>query len=199
MTTDARQPGLTGWKRVLVDFGPLVIFFVAYSRWDMFVATGAFMVATAVAIAFSFAVARHIPAMTWFSALLVGVFGGLTLWLQDEIFIKMKPTVVYLIFAAILFFGLARKRNYLKLIMGAAFVGLSPRGWTLLEWRWAVFFVVLAALNEFFWRIFSTDIWMHFKVWGDTLLTFVFALAQIPMLMRHGLKLDDKGETPPES
>lgn len=197
MTADTRRPELAGWKRVAVDFGPLLIFFAAYSRWDMFVATGAFMVATAIAIAFSFALTRHVPAMTWFSALLVGVFGGLTLWLQDEVFIKMKPTVVYLIFAAILFFGLLRKRNYLRMIMGAAFTGLSARGWYLLEWRWAVFFVVLAILNELFWRLFSTDIWMHFKVWGDTLLTFVFALAQIPMLMRHGLKLDDKDETPP--
>lgn len=183
---------LTGWKKLAVDFGPLLVFFAAYSRFDVFAGTAAFMVATAIAMGFAWATVRHIPAMTWFSAVLVGVFGGLTLWLKDETFIKIKPTIVFLIFAAILFFGLLRKRNYLKAILGAALEGLSERGWELLAWRWAFFFLLLAALNEVFWRFFSTDIWLHFKLWGDTLLTFLFALAQAPMLIRHGLKLDDK-------
>lgn len=183
---------LEGWPKLAVDFGPLVIFFAAYSWGDMFIATGAFMAATAVAMGVSWALTRHIPAMTWFSAVLVGVFGGLTLWLRDETFIKMKPTIVYLIFAAILFFGILRGRNYLKSLLGAAFTGLTDRGWHLLAWRWALFFLVLAVLNEVFWRFFSTDIWVHFKVWGDTLLTFVFALAQMPMLQRNGLELKEK-------
>ena len=190
MTEPAPAAGLSGWKKLLIDFGPLLVFFGAYSRFDIFTGTAAFMAATAVAMAAAWVLSRHIPAMTWFSALLVGVFGGLTLWLKDETFIKIKPTIVFLIFSAILFFGLLRKRNYLKAILGTAFEGLSERGWELLAWRWAFFFLLLAALNELFWRFFSTEIWLHFKLWGDTLLTFLFALAQLPMLIRHGLKVD---------
>ena len=176
--------------KLAIDLGPLIIFFLTYSRLGMITATGIFMAATAVAIAISWAMTRHVPAMTWFSAILVGVFGGLTIWLKDETFIKMKPTIVYLIFAAILGFGLLRRRNYLKNLLGAAFTGLSEEGWRILAMRWAIFFLVLAVLNEIFWRFFSTDIWMHFKVWGDTLLTFAFAIAQFPLLKKHGLKLD---------
>lgn len=190
--TATARPELTGWKKLAIDFGPLLIFFAAYSRFDIFVGTGAFMASTAVAMIAAWMLTRHIPAMTWFSAVLVGVFGGLTLWLRDETFIKIKPTIVFLIFAAILFFGLFRKRNYLKAILGSAFEGLSERGWELLAWRWAFFFLVLAGLNEIFWRFFPTDIWLHFKLWGDTLLTFLFAIAQAPMLIRHGLKMDGK-------
>ncbi|MCG2841557.1 septation protein A [Sandaracinobacter sp. RS1-74] len=192
MTEKAAPPELTGWKKLAVDFGPLLIFFAAYSRFDIYVGTAAFMAATAIAMAAAWLLIRRIPAMTWFSALLVGVFGGLTLWLKDETFIKIKPTIVFLILSAILFFGLLRKRNYLKSILGTIYEGLTERGWELLAWRWAFFFLVLALLNEIFWRFFPTDIWLHFKLWGDTLLTFVFAIAQAPMLMRHGLKLDDK-------
>ncbi len=181
---------LTGWKKLAVDFGPLLVFFAAYSRFGIFAGTAAFMAATAVSMVAAWLLVRHIPAMTWFSAILVGVFGGLTLWLKDETFIKIKPTIVFLTFAAILFFGLFRRRNYLKLIMGSAFEGLSERGWELLAWRWAFFFLVLAGLNEVFWRFFPTNIWLHFKLWGDTLLTFAFALAQMPMLTRHGLRLE---------
>ena len=182
---------LDGWKKLAVDLGPLLIFFAGYSRFDIFVGTAAFMAATAVAMAFAWALTRHIPAMTWFSAVLVGVFGGLTLWLKDETFIKMKPTIVYLIFAGVLAFGSLRKRNYLKSLLGAAFEGVDERGWDKLAHRWCWFFLALAALNEIFWRFFSTDIWLHFKIWGDTLLTFLFAMAQMPMLIRHGLALKD--------
>ena len=187
---------LDGWKKLAVDLGPLLIFFAAYSRFDIFVGTAAFMAATAVAMAVAWALTRHIPAMTWFSAILVGVFGGLTLWLKDETFIKMKPTIVFLIFAGVLAFGMLRKRNYLKSLLGAAFNGLSERGWDLLARRWCWFFILLAALNEIFWRFFSTEIWLHFKIWGDTLLTFLFAIAQTPMLIRHGLNLKDAPSAP---
>lgn len=191
MSDSPPRAELAGWRRVAVDFGPLLVFFAVWSWKDMFAATAAFMVATAIAIAFSFISVRHVPAMTWFSALLVGVFGGLTLLLQDEIFIKMKPTFVYMVFAVIIFFGILRRRNYLKMIMGAALTGLNERGWHILAVRWAWFFVILAALNEIFWRYFSTEIWMHFKLWGDTALTLLFVMAQFPMLRRHGLQLDD--------
>lgn len=187
---EAERAELTGWRKFAIDFGPLLIFFAAYSKYDIFVGTAAFMVATTIAMGVAWVMARHIPAMTWFSAILVGVFGGLTLWLKDETFIKIKPTIVFCCFSAILFFGLLRRRNYLKLLLGSAFEGLSEQGWFLLTKRWALFFLLLAGLNEIFWRFFPTDIWLHFKLWGDTLLSFLFALAQFPMLIRHGLKLD---------
>jgi intracellular septation protein len=192
MTEAPKRPELDGWRKLAIDFGPLLVFFATYSKFGIFTGTAAFMGATLVAMIAAWVFVRRIPAMTWFSAILVGVFGGLTLWLQDETFIKIKPTIVFLIFSAILFFGLFRKRNYLKALLGAALEGLSERGWELLAWRWAFFFLVLAALNEVFWRFFPTEIWLHFKLWGDTLLTFVFAIAQAPMLIRHGLKLDAK-------
>ena len=188
---------VTGWKKIAIDFGPLVIFFVAYNRYDMFVATAAFMVAIAAAVAASWLLTRHVPAMLWFTAALVGVFGALTLWLKDETFIKMKPTAVYLIFAAILFFGILTGRNYLKNLFEKAFNGLTETGWNTLAVRWAWFFVAMAVANEIAWRGFSTDIWVHFKTWGDTLITFIFALAQLPMMQKNGLILDDKPKDPP--
>jgi intracellular septation protein len=181
---------LSGWLKLAVDLGPLLVFFVAYNRFDIFVATAAFMAATALAMAVSFAVSRHVSAMAWVSALLVGVFGGLTLWLQDETFIKMKPTVIFAMIGIVLGFAAFTGRNYLRLLLGSAMTGLSDAGWSILQTRWSLFFLVLAAVNETLWRSFSTDIWIHFKVWGDTLLTVLFALAQVPLLRRHGLKLD---------
>lgn len=193
----ATRPELTGWKKLAVDFGPLLVFFAAYSRFGIYAGTGAFMAATLVSMVAAWVLIRHIPAMTWFSAVLVGVFGGLTLWLKDETFIKIKPTIVFLCFSAILFFGLLRRRNYLKSLLGSAFEGLSERGWQLLAWRWAFFFLLLAGLNEVFWRFFPTEIWLHFKLWGDTLLTFLFSLTQMPMLIRHGLKMGGKAGDEP--
>lgn len=186
----AGRPSPSPWMKIAIDLGPLLVFFLAYYRFDIFVATGAFMAAFVVAVAASWWLTRHVPAMTWFSGALVAVFGGLTLWLQDETFIKVKPTILFAMFAAILGFGAFTGRNYLRLLLEAAMPGLSERGWALLQQRWALFFLLLAGLNELFWRAFPTEIWVHFKVWGDTLLTFLFALAQFPMLRRHGLRLD---------
>ncbi|WP_374386260.1 septation protein A [Sandaracinobacter sp.] len=190
----AARRELDGWKKLAVDLGPLLIFFAAYSRWDIYVGTAAFMAATAAAMAAAWALTRHIPAMTWFSAALVGVFGGLTLWLHDETFIKMKPTIVFLIFSGVLAFGLIRGRNYLRTLLGSALPGLSDTGWTMLTRRWSLFFLALAIANELLWRFFATDSWLHFKIWGDTLLTFLFALAQVPLMLRHGLNLKDSPE-----
>lgn len=185
-----RERALNPWAKIAIDLGPLLVFFLAYYRFDIFAATAAFMAAFVVAVAASWILTRRVPAMTWFSGALVAVFGGLTLWLQDETFIKVKPTILFAMFGAILGFGTLRGRNYLKLILETAMPGLSDRGWALLQQRWALFFVLLAGLNELFWRAFPTEIWVHFKVWGDTLLTFLFALLQFPLLKRHGLKLD---------
>jgi intracellular septation protein len=190
--TAPARPELTGWKKLAVDLGPLLLFFIAYNRYDMFVATAVFMVAIAAAVLASWLLVRHVPAVLWFSAVLVGVFGGLTLWLQDETFIKVKPTIVFAIFSAILFFGQWTGRNYIRALLGSAFTGLSDHGWHLLQLRWAFFFLAMAIANELIWRFLPTDIWVHFKVWGDTLLTFAFALVQLPMLKREGLVVEEK-------
>jgi intracellular septation protein len=176
--------------RLLLDLGPLVLFFIAFQLADIYVATGVFMAAFLVAVAASWLMIRHVPTMTWFSGALVLVFGGLTLWLHDETFIKMKPTILFAGFGLALGFASLTGRNYLKLLMQKALEGLSDRGWALLQKRWALFFLALAIANEVLWRGFPTDIWIHFKVWGDTLLTILFMLLQFPMLKREGLKLD---------
>ena len=177
---------LSGPLKLAVDLGPLLVFFAANKFGGLFVATGAFMVATALAMAVSWWKTRHIPAMLLFTGLIVAVFGGLTLWLQDETFIKLKPTLIYGTFAAILFFGLARGRSYLRLVLGDAMPGLSDAGWTKLTRNWALFFLVLMGANEVARQLLSTDDWVSFKVWGVTAATFLFAIAQAPMMMKEG-------------
>jgi intracellular septation protein len=131
---------------------------------------------------------------------LVLIFGGITLWLRDDTFIKIKPTLLYAGIASLLTFGLATGRNFLKMVLGSAYPGLSERGWKLLARNWALFFLAMAAVNELVWRTSSTDFWVGFKLWFFLPATFVFALANVPMLMRHGLQLDkakEDPETPP--
>ncbi len=184
---------LSGWGRLLVDFGPLLVFLVAWSRWDIYAATAAFMAATAAAIAAAWLIARHVPPMLWFSGGLVALLGGLTLWLDDPVFIKMKPTLVFLAFASALAFGAATGRNVVRMILAPALPGVAARGWHVLALRLALFFAGLAALNEALWRFFPEALWVHFKVWGDSALLFLFMLAQWPMLRRHGLRLGHAG------
>jgi len=189
MATTARTPLPAGMKLAL-DFGPLLIFFVANKFGGVFTATAAFMAATALAMAVSWWKTRHIPPMLIFTGLIVAVFGGLTLWLQDESFIKLKPTLIYGMFSAILFFGLATKRPYLKLVLGEALPALDDTGWRKLTRNWALFFLALVFANEAARQLLSTDDWVNFKVWGVTAATMVFALAQAPILARHGVKFD---------
>jgi intracellular septation protein len=183
----ARTPLPTGLKLAL-DFGPLLIFFAANKFGDVFIATAAFMAATMLAMAISWAKTRHIPPMLIFTGVIVVVFGGLTLWLQDATFIKLKPTLIYGMFAGILFFGLATKRSYLKLVLGEALPAMDDKGWTKLTRNWALFFVTLMAANEAARQLLTTDQWVNFKVWGVTAATFLFAMAQAPLLARHGVK-----------
>ena len=173
--------------KLAIDLGPLIIFFLTYSRLGMITATGIFMAATAVAIAISWAMTRHVPAMTWFSAILVGVFGGLTIWLKDETFIKMKPTIVNTLFGAILLGGLLFGKSLLGYVFHAAFK-LTDEGWRKLTLRWGLFFFVLAVLNEVVWRTQTQDFWVAFKVWGVMPLTMAFALAQTPLILKHEIK-----------
>ncbi len=177
----AEQPR---WLRPLTDYGPLAVFFVAYPLGDLMTATAALIGATVVALIVSYAVARRVPVMALVTAAVVGVFGGLTLLFDDDTFIKMKPTIVQLVFAAVLGIGLLLRRAPLKAVMGKA-LDLDDHGWRKLTLRYALFFVAMAALNEVVWRTQPTDIWVSFKVFGLTVLTLLFTLAQMPLLSRH--------------
>jgi len=196
-----KSPGAAG--RLLLDLGPLLVFFLVnflapvpdVSR--IFVATGAFMVAMLAAMAVSQLRYRFISPLLWFSALMVVVLGGLTLWLHDETFIKIKPTIYYAVVTALLVFGMATGRNLLKAVLGSAYPGLSERGWHLLTRNWAAYFAVMAVLNEVVWRTQTTNFWVSFKLWFFLPATFVFAALNVPMLMRHGLTLEEAEEEQP--
>jgi intracellular septation protein len=186
------------WLRPASDYGPIVVFFIAYVLSDLLWATGALMAATAVALGLSLAIARRVPLMPLITAGVVGVFGGLTLILQDETFIKMKPTIVQILFAAILLGGLVFGRPLLKPLMGTAW-SMDDQGWRKLTFRFALFFLAMAGLNEAVWRTQSTDFWVSFKVFGILGLTLLFALAQTPLMRRHHLATEEAGgeETAP--
>ena len=170
--------------KIALDLGPLVIFFMANSRFGIFVATGVFMVAVLTALAVSYAMTRHLPVMPMVTAVIVVVFGGLTLILHDELFIKLKPTIIYLLFAAVLLGGLAFGKALLGVVFDSAF-HLTDEGWRKLTLRWALFFLVLAVFNEIVWRTQTTDTWVTFKVFGVVPLTFLFGALQYPLLKRH--------------
>ncbi len=172
--------------KLALEMGPLVVFFGTNAAFGIFTGTAAFMAATVVALGLSYAVMRTIPIMPLVTAVFVLVFGGLTLYLADETFIKLKPTIVDLMFSAILFAGLVTKRLFIKLIFESAFQ-LTVRGWILLTKAWMLFFLFLAALNEAVWRNFSTDTWVSFKVFGVMPITLLFSLALFPVITRHAI------------
>jgi len=202
------------WMKLAIEAGPLVVFFLVNGRdglpefrhlWmaegavplvdqSLFEATGAFMVATVIALVAGWRLERKLPIMPLVSGGFVLVFGGLTLVLADETFIKLKPTLVNTLFAVILFGGLAFGRALLKPLFGAA-LQLSDRGWRVLTLRWAIFFVILAILNEIVWRNFTTDFWVSFKLFGIMPLTFLFAASQTPLLLRE--QVEEDGENAP--
>jgi intracellular septation protein len=193
-TNKAKEPG--AMARLMIDLGPLLVFFVVNAWLGIFAATAAFMAAINAAMLVSKLKYRHISPLLWFSAAMVLVLGGLTLWLHNETFIKIKPTIYYLLVASMLAFGLATRRNLLKMVLGTAYPGLSERGWQLLSRNWAIFFAVMAGVNEAVWRSSTTEFWIGFKLWGFLPATFLFAIANVPMLMRHGLQLEKKEEPP---
>ena len=189
--------------RLLIDLGPLLAFFLTNffapvpDSLKIFVATGVFMVAMMAAMLISQIKYRHISPLLWFSGLTVVLLGGLTIWLHDETFIKIKPTLYYLVVAGLLTFGLATGRNLLKMVLGTVYPGLSERGWFLLTRNWVIFFALMAVLNEAVWRSTSTDFWIAFKLWFFLPVTFLFMFANVPMLMKHGLSFEDSVEEPP--
>lgn len=186
-----------GAAKLLIDLGPLLVFFVVNflapvpTFMKIFVATGAFMAAMVVAMIFSALRFGRISPLLWFSGVMVVILGGLTIWLHNESFIKMKPTLYYALVSGLLWFGLATDRPLLQRVLGSTYPGLNGNGWSKLTRNWAVFFAFMAVLNELVWRNSSTNFWIGFKLWGALPLTFLFAAANIPMLLRHGLMKDD--------
>lgn len=206
MTKDSamrKKPEPAGLSRLLIDVGPLLVFFLANylapvpGPLRIFVATGAFMAAMIAAMIYSQLRYRSLSPLLLFSGFMVVVLGGLTIWLQNETFIKVKPTVYYLLVAGLLAFGLRTGRPFLKMVLGSAYPGLDSEGWRLLTRNWAWFFAVMAVVNEAVWRNSSTDFWVGFKLWGAIPLTFLFAAANVPMLLRHGLT-KEQAEAAPE-
>src|SRR3954451_2882460 len=182
--------------KLALELGPLVLFFLANAYADrfgfaenrrIFAATGLFIAATLVALAVHYLLVRKLPIMPLVSGVVVVVFGGLTLFLQDEVFIKLKPTIVNTLFGLTLLGGLYYRKPLLQIVLDSMF-DLTEEGWRKLTLRWAVFFFVLAALNELVWRTQTTDFWVSFKVFGIMPLTIAFALAQTPLLMRYEAK-----------
>jgi intracellular septation protein len=202
--TSAR-PQLNPLLKIVLDLGPLLLFFFANSRpalflplvapilpaevaagerVGIFVATAVFMVAILIALVISYALTRHLPMMPLITAVVVLVFGSLTLVLHDELFIKLKPTIIYLLFGGVLLGGLAFGKSLLGIVFDSVF-HLTPEGWRKLTLRWALFFFVLAVLNEIVWRTQTTDFWVGFKVFGVVPLTFLFAALQYPLLTKY--------------
>jgi intracellular septation protein len=181
------KPKLNPFVKLALDIGPLVLFFMANARLGIFAATAAFMIAVLAALAVSYVMTRHLPIMPVVSAVIVLVFGSLTLVLHDETFIKMKPTLIYVLFGATLVFGLLTRRPLLEMVFDSVF-HLTDEGWRKLTVRWAVFFFVLAVLNEAIWRTQTTDFWVSFKLFGFIPLTFAFGALQYPLLTKYAVE-----------
>ena len=184
---------------MLLDYGPLLVFFIAYKLagsglQGSLVATFAFMVAVIISIAIGLAVVKRVSPMVWISTILILGFGAITLYLRDPKFIQMKPTVIYIGFAVLLGGGLLRGKPLLKWLFGPVFPGLTQEGWMKLSRNWALFFVALAIANEIMRATLDFDTWLTVKVWGVTIVSLVFAIANMPMLLRHGLDPESKGE-----
>jgi intracellular septation protein len=199
--SDPKKKEMNPILKLALELGPLLVFFFANARGEwlvetwpvlgnlggpIFLATGLFMAATAVSLAVSWALVRSLPIMPLVSGVVVFVFGALTLWLQDDVFIKMKPTIVNTLFGGVLLGGLFFGKSLLGYVFDSAF-RLDAEGWQKLTLRWGLFFLFLAVVNEVVWRNFSTDAWVAFKVWGIMPITILFTVTQMPLIMRHSL------------
>ena len=179
--------------KFVLELGPLALFFAAYSRLGIFAATGVLMACVVVTLGVSYAMLRRIPVMPLVTAVIVLIFGSLTLIFHDETLIKIKPTALYLLFGAGLFAGIWLKKPLLKILFDGA-LHVTEEGWRKLTWRWTFFFLALAILNEVVWRTQSTDLWVKFKTFGFLPITLLFALAQAPLIMRHETKEKETGD-----
>lgn len=207
-----KKPDVNPVLKFALELGPLLVFFFVNSRGEklaesfpilakfgdpIFMATGLFMIAMVISLALSLVLTKSIPIMPLVTLGVVLIFGGLTLYLQDEIFIKMKPTIVNVLFGSALFIGLFFGKSVLKYVFGAAF-NLKEEGWQILTRRWGMFFFFLAALNEVVWRNYSTDFWVAFKVWGTMPITMIFAIVQMGVVTKYALSEEsDEGDSTP--
>lgn len=180
---------LNPFVRLAFDLGPLAVFFIGYSFGDFFVATAIFMVSLFASMALSYFLTRHLPIMSIVSGIIVAVFGGLTLFLHDESFFRMKPTIIYALFGTLLLGGLILGKPLIAAVLGEA-VDLTEEGWKILSLRWGLFFFVLAAMNEAV-RLGFPDYWVQFKVFGTTALTIGFAMLQAPVMMKYEQKKEE--------
>ena len=188
-----KRPKQNPALKLALEMGPLVLFFLSNAKFGIFIATGVLMVGVVAALAASWLLTRHVPVMPLVTAVAVLVFGGLTFIFQDELFIKMKPTIVNTIFGSVLLIALAMGKPLLPVVLDSM-MRLTETGWKILTLRWGLFFFVLAGINEVVWRTQTTDFWVSFKVFGTMPLTVVFALAQLPLMMKHELKDEDEPE-----
>jgi intracellular septation protein len=214
--TDAatQKPPENALLKLVLEMGPLMVFFLANNRPQLFrpflgaflpatimegpqsgifIATAAFMIAMLISLVLTKVLMGKLPIMPLVSGVVVLVFGGLTLWLQDDLFIKLKPTIVNSLFGAVLLGGLAFGKPLLPYVLDSVF-RLTPEGWRKLTLRWGIFFFILAAINEIVWRGFSTDTWVAFKVWGVMPITIIFAMSQVGILQAHELKDEDRAQ-----
>ena len=186
LSRETLNPGL----KLALEIGPLALFFFAYAKLDIFAATAILMATVAITLGISFAMLRRIPVVPLVTAVIVMIFGSLTLFFHNETLIKIKPTALYLLFGVALLGGLAFGKPLLKILFDGA-LHVTDEGWRKLTWRWAFFFLALAALNELVWRSQTTDMWVKFKTFGFLPLTLFFALAQAPLIMRHESKEEE--------
>ena len=194
--TEAIEPAPSVLLKLAIELGPLLVFFGTNAAAGIYAGTAAFMAATIVSLVVAWFAYHKVPIMPLVSGVIVLVFGGLTLYLRDETFIKVKPTIVYTLFAVLLGAGLVWKKPVLELLFGAAFT-LTEEGWRKLTLRWGLFFAVMAVVNELVWRNVSTDTWVSFKAFGFLPLTFLFAVLQVPLMQRHGIEPADEGNDVP--
>ena len=173
--------------KLLIDIGPLAVFFVFYTRGDLKTAILPFMIATIIAVLFSYIVEKKIPIMPTVGAIIILIFGGLTIYFDNETFFKMKPTIINLLFAGILYGGIILNKSLLRYLLGAA-LKLQDEGWDILTKRWIGFFIALAILNEIIWRTQTTDIWVNFKVFGILPITFIFTLTQFSTIKKYQIE-----------
>jgi intracellular septation protein len=185
--TPEKTPQLNPILKLALDLGPLALFFFANSRYGIFVATETFMVAVVAALAVSYVMTRRLPIMPVVTAIIVLVFGGLTLFLHNDTFIKIKPTIIYVLFGGVLLGGLFFGKALLGVVLDSMF-HLTDEGWRKLTLRWAIFFFALAVLNEIVWRNTSTNVWVDFKVFGVLPLTFLFGALQLPLLKKYAVE-----------
>ena len=174
-------------SKLLIDIGPLAVFFIFYTRSGLQASILPFMIATVIAVLFSYILEKKIPLMPTVGAIIVLVFGGLTIYFDNEVFFKMKPTIINILFAAILYGGNVVKKPLLKYLLGAA-LKLEEEGWKILTQRWIGFFIALAILNEIVWRTQSTDMWVNFKVFGILPITFIFTMTQFPLIKKYQIE-----------